>query len=273
MDLSFSALKSEYEQLFANCKINSDSVDDVQSAIAHFQQHRDRYAKVEAQTKVPWYVIAAIHKMEGDCDFDTHLHNGDSLAARTVNVPAGRPVDGQPTFTWEFSACDALQYDGLNKWDWAGAGIAGILYQLEAYNGFGYKYKNILSPYLWAGTNHYTSGKYTADGKFDLNAVSTQIGAAAYLKKMIEQGIVNNGAAHGGKSTLKIVKSTFLKQQPVQSSQLKADQKTAVSTGSTIPLLAYQQQADHFKLTLDHLSYNGRNTFFVYAPDVKIIPE
>jgi len=38
--------------------------------------------------------------------FKLHLHNGDPLTARTVNVPKGRPKTGQPPFAWGISAKD-----------------------------------------------------------------------------------------------------------------------------------------------------------------------
>ena len=69
---------------------------------------RARYASVSAQTGVPWWVIGLIHMMEAGQSFRCHLHNGDPLTARTVQVPAGRPKTGQPPFIWEESAADAL---------------------------------------------------------------------------------------------------------------------------------------------------------------------
>jgi lysozyme family protein len=47
------------------------------------------------------------------------------------------------------------------------------------------KHPEVLTPYLWSFTNHYTKGKFVADGKFDANAVSKQCGAAAILKLML----------------------------------------------------------------------------------------
>ncbi len=46
------------------------------------------------------------------------------------------------------------------------------------------------SPYLWSFTNHYTKGKYVADGKFDPNAPSDQVGAMALLKQLVTDGLV-----------------------------------------------------------------------------------
>src|SRR5262249_26048617 len=110
--------------------------------------------------------------------------------ARTVNVPAGMPKTGAPPFTWEESATDALQARNLNHvTDW---GLPGTLYQLEAYNGFGYRsnHPEVLTPYLWSFSSNYTSGKYVADHKFDPTAVSKQCGAAVLLRRMSELGII-----------------------------------------------------------------------------------
>src|SRR6185295_5007793 len=38
-----------------------------------------RYKDVEAATGVPWYFVGALHMRESSCNFNTHLHNGDSL--------------------------------------------------------------------------------------------------------------------------------------------------------------------------------------------------
>ena len=141
---------------------------------------------VEEKTKVPWYCVGIIHSLEASFNFTKHLHNGDSLTAKTTHVPAGRPLQGTPPFTWEESAIDALN---MKKSSWNS--ISEILYNLESYNGFGYMmHHNINSPYLWAGTNHYTSGKYTSDGKFSVVAVSSQIGAASIILQMINKKLI-----------------------------------------------------------------------------------
>ena len=133
-------------------------------------------------------MIAIIHCMEGSLKFDKHLHNGDSLLRRTVNIPSGRPKRGNPPFTWENSATDALTLKSLETWpDWS---IAGILYKLESYNGFGYYSKGINSPYLWSYSNHYTKGKFVADRKYDPEAISKQIGAAVLLRRLREKQLI-----------------------------------------------------------------------------------
>lgn len=144
-------------------------------------QGKDRYMNVSHSSHVPWQLIGVIHLLEGDCSFRTHLHNGDSLSSRTVHVPRGRPIHGNPPFQWEESALDALNYDGIRP---PLDTIDEQFYALERFNGLGYRKKGINSPYLWSGSNHYLRGKYIGDGHYDAGAVSQQVGAAVVLKTL-----------------------------------------------------------------------------------------
>ncbi|WBE25059.1 peptidoglycan-binding protein [Denitrificimonas caeni] len=176
-------LAAVYQQLFATCTVQPQHQAAVVRLTAQLRQQHSRYAQVADKTQVPWAVIAVIHALESSQRFDRHLHNGDPLHSRTVNVPAHRPLT-RPPFTWEASAVDALHYSGLGKWrDWS---IAGTLFKLEAYNGWGYRryHPQVLSPYLWSFSQHYQRGKYAADGRFDANLVSKQCGAAVLLKQL-----------------------------------------------------------------------------------------
>jgi lysozyme family protein len=179
-------MSSEYQRLFDTCVIRNDKYPEVNKLINTIQQNKERYEAVSGPAGVPWYVISIIHCMEGSLKFTTHLHNGDPLTARTRQVPKNRPLNGNPPFTWEESAIDALEYDQMTGWsDWS---IAGTLYRLEKYNGWGYRRSsiNIPSPYLWSYTNHYTKGKFVEDGKYSPAAISRQCGAAALLRRMFE---------------------------------------------------------------------------------------
>jgi lysozyme family protein len=189
------ALKDEYQHLFDTCIIHPERAQQMEHLVAQIVQHQPRYTAVGDPLGIPWYVIGVIHSMEASLNFNTHLHNGDPLTARTVHVPAGRPQAGQPPFTWEESATDALQVEQLDHWrDWS---IPGMLYRLEGYNGFGYRLRHpeVLSPYLWSFSNHYVSGKYVADGTFSPSAVSEQCGAAVLLRRMAEIGTMQFDAA------------------------------------------------------------------------------
>ena len=184
------ALRGEYVQLFDSCRIRPERGEDVESLVKQLLNNQPRYEKVAEALGIPWSFIAVIHNMESGQSFHKHLHNGDPLTARTVQQPPGRPKNGSPPFTWEQSAADALQLKRLGAdTDWS---LAGTLYQLERYNGFGYRlyHPHVLSPYLWGFSNHYSSGKYVADGTWSDSAVSKQCGAAVLLRRMAERGLV-----------------------------------------------------------------------------------
>jgi lysozyme family protein len=184
------ALRQEYQQLFDNSVVRPERAAAVDSIAAKINQNRDRYTAVGQPLNIPWFFIGVVHDMESSLRFDRHLHNGDPLTARTVQVPAGRPASGNPPFTWEQSAADALTLEKLDAVaDWS---LPGLLYQLERYNGFGYRSVRppLPTPYLWSFTNHYQKGKFVADGKFDPDAISGQCGAAAILRRMSELGFI-----------------------------------------------------------------------------------
>ncbi|MFS8979445.1 hypothetical protein PO002_34045 [Cupriavidus necator] len=186
-----SALRSQYGQLFNSCVIDPNRAAAVEALNRALIQKKSRYQSVFNATGVPWYVVAVIHNMESGQRMSAHLHNGDPLSARTVQVPAGRPRRGSPPFSWEDSAADALAMKSLSAdTDWS---LAGTLYQLERYNGFGYRcfHPEVLSPYLWSFSNHYTRGKYVADGTWSDSAVSKQCGAAVLLRRLAETGDVD----------------------------------------------------------------------------------
>jgi lysozyme family protein len=84
---------------------------------------------------------------------------------------------------------DAIRYEGYaGAADWS---LPVALYRFESYNGFGYRSRNINSPYLWSFSNHYTSGKFVQDGRYDPTAVSRQCGAAVMLKALVAAGDID----------------------------------------------------------------------------------
>jgi lysozyme family protein len=189
-----SDLRKEYEALFKTCVIRESRHKEVDATTDRLARARDRYDDVSERTGVPWHVIAVIHCMETSVDFTRHLHNGDPLTARTKNVPANRPALGSPPFKWEESATDALQLKNLSAaTDWS---LSGTLFQLERFNGFGYRLRrtNVLTPYLWSFSHHYSAGKFIRDGEFSPTAVSRQCGAAVLLRRLAEKNVVEFGS-------------------------------------------------------------------------------
>ncbi len=181
-------LKEEYAVLYKSCQAHVSKFDTIDKFVDKILAHRSRYESVADTLGIPWYFIAAIHNMESSQNFSKHLHNGDPLIARTKHVPEGRPKTGTPPFSWEESAIDALKLRKLHRVEeWT---LPRMLYELEGYNGWGYRlyHAHVLSPYLWSWSNHYSSGKYIADGTWSDTAVSRQCGSVLLIKRLEERG-------------------------------------------------------------------------------------
>lgn len=186
---SLNSLRSEYDDLLRTCEIRSARLSEVQGICDRILANQRRYTAIGEDTGVPWFMVAVIHSLEGDLNFETHLHNGDSLKHRTVNEPAGRPTGHPPPFTFEESAKDALASDRMNVN--LEPSFAGICFKLEGFNGFGSRARGIHTPYLWSFSNHYTAGKFVSDGRFDPSAVSKQCGGAVILRRLLEMKAIS----------------------------------------------------------------------------------
>lgn len=201
----FAQLKDEYQTWFDACTVRPEQQGAVAYYVRRLQQGQPHYGQVGDELNIPWYFIGVIHGMECGFNFNGHLHNGDPLTARTVNWPPGRPVAGDPPFTWRQSARDALVMKGYHQvTDWS---LPHILYLLEKYNGFGYRLRQVPTPYLWSFSNLYRKGKFVRDRVYDPNAVSKQCGAALMLKAVLPatRGVVRGAAP---KATGRATRST-----------------------------------------------------------------
>lgn len=172
-----------YSEMYEQAQINPSKFGELRLIADKIKLNKDRYQGVASNFgDMPYWFVAVIHTMEGGGKFTTHLHNGDPLTARTIQVPKGRPLMGNPPFTWEESAIDALKlmrYDKVTGWE-----MQDCLERLEKYNGLGYKKRGVNSPYLWSYTQFYQKGKFVADGKYDPDAVSKQPGCVAIIKSL-----------------------------------------------------------------------------------------
>lgn len=193
-------LKEQNVKRWNELRISADMGPKFKTAADRINSYKSRYETVAKATGVPWWFIGLTHYRESNLNFNTYLGNGQVLSKKTTIVPKGRG----PFKTWEDGAIDALTkcppYASKNK-DWS---IGGSLVMLEQYNGLGYASKGVPSPYLWAGTNQYTKGKYVADGIYSPTAVDKQLGVAGILKflgifngsKAVDAGVAT-GAAGG----------------------------------------------------------------------------
>jgi lysozyme family protein len=150
--------------------------------MAHWEKHRARYEAVAAEVDLPAPLVAALHWRESSGNFATYLHQGDPLGKAAVHVPKDIPVFHK----WEPAAVHALKMKGSVQRQLALNGktkeLAAIATYAEMYNGLGYHNKGKASPYVYAGTNKYSKGKYTSDGKYDANVKDQQVGVMAMMQ-------------------------------------------------------------------------------------------
>ncbi|MGD4018406.1 hypothetical protein QT609_22510, partial [Xanthomonas citri pv. citri] len=158
---------------FGQAVIDPQRVAELEKVAERIKVNKARYQAIETKSGVPWYFVGLLHYRCCDGDFSLHL-NGDPLSNRTVNVPKGRPLQGDAPFSWEDSAIDLIGLYRLQNADWSSVGT--VLYRLESVNGFGYRTHNVKSPFLWACTNLYTSGNFVGDHTFDPSFKDTQCG-------------------------------------------------------------------------------------------------
>lgn len=174
------ALKAANAKRWANAKLTRGP--EFTPVAKRLVAAKDRYKAVEVRTGVPWPFIAVTHERESTQNWTKSLAQGDPINRVSTHVPAGRG----PFNSWEDAAYDALvncgPYAARNK-DWS---IGGLLTLLERYNGLGYAGKGRASPYVWSGTDQYSSGKYIADGVYDPSEVDKQLGCAGLIMAMMK---------------------------------------------------------------------------------------
>jgi len=180
------ARRERYETGFATMIIHPDKLNEAHAAARTINAGRSRYEAVSTRTNgVPWFLIGILHMRESDGDFSTYLGDGERLNHPTHCVPQGRGPFG----CFEDGAVDALGHEGFQKsTDWT---IGSILFHMEQFNGEGYFDRGLPSPYVWAGSDQYRSGKFGSDGHFDKNLVDKQLGGAVMLSAMIQLGFIS----------------------------------------------------------------------------------
>jgi lysozyme family protein len=172
---TFEFLRKDYEVKWAACEIPSDKLKTVQKSVEQILKNKEFYSEAEYQTGCPWYFIGSIHSKECSCKMDSQIFNGEKWAKKTTLVPKGLG----PWKSWIDSTIAALY--GFKNINWT---IERVLFELERWNGFGYRMKHpeVNSPYLWSHTNLYQKGGYSSDGVFDQNWISKNPGAASIIK-------------------------------------------------------------------------------------------
>jgi lysozyme family protein len=178
--------RKQYEHNFAEMVVHPARIAEAEKAAHNIAQNEARYGAVSIRTNgVPWFLIGCLHYREASLNFTKFLGDGEPLSRATINVPAHMG----PFKTFEDGAVAALEHEGFHRvTDWS---LGSILFHAEEYNGEGYHlyHRTILSPYVWAGSNIYTCGKYVGDGVFDPNEVDKQLGVAVLMSTLQRLGL------------------------------------------------------------------------------------
>jgi lysozyme family protein len=178
---------AENAKLWEIAKIKPSFLSQANAIADRIIKNKARYSLVESATGIPWFLIGCLHNMEGSGSFSTWLANGDPLTAPTVRVPKGLGKGMVFPLKWEDAAILSLRHE---RWKNIKTDIPSFLMLSELYNGAGYANRGMVSPYLWSGTDQYVKGKYTADSKFDPEAVSKQVGVVTVLKALQAKGVI-----------------------------------------------------------------------------------
>jgi lysozyme family protein len=165
-----------------NMQINADRIPEADRVARRLvaPAAKQQYQAISATTLVPWFAIAVIHEREASQDFSKNIGQGDPWNRVSTHEPRGRG----PFNSFEEAAVDALTNCPPFAARWKDWTFGGAVTLLEQYNGLGYAHRNLPSPYIWAATNQYVSGKFVADHDFRPDVVDRQLGCAALLVRM-----------------------------------------------------------------------------------------
>jgi lysozyme family protein len=178
MQHPFAVLAPEYSGLLAAMKITRDT--EARQVASRLLGGEHYFDEVSAWTGVPKLWAMASFEREAGSNFRLSPAQGDPWNSKSIHVPKNRgPFDSWPSAAEDAYHLDGLDQVGAANWFWTRA-----CYEGELFNGFGYRARGIHSPYLLAGTNLYTRGKFTADGHFDPSVVDQQLGIIPVMVMM-----------------------------------------------------------------------------------------
>lgn len=176
--MRYSDIWPRYAKYWDAMTINGGRVqaftDEAQFAI----NNKVTYQVLESKTRVPWQMLACIHRRESDANFKTYLGNGQPLTLRTTEVPVGRgPFIGPNAFI--DGGVDAINIEGWGSiTDWR---LEKQLYYMLLFNGVGSEAWGHPSSYIWGGTNIQQPGKWIRDHVWSSTVMDPQPGCAPLL--------------------------------------------------------------------------------------------
>ena len=178
-----------------NTNFSSRQQNDARLFQQNYQKNFAQYDQVAKNLNAKGYnvspaQVAALHWREGSGSFSKSIANGQSLNSYVRKdglMGNGSPSNSfSKTNDWSQNASEVLEYKFKEKYGKSASsknfGDQKQFFDFaERYNGMGYRKKGVPSPYIWAGTDQYSGGKYVADGKYDPNHVDQQLGVAALV--------------------------------------------------------------------------------------------
>ncbi len=169
-----------------NQKVSDEYMSQVEDFRKTYKENIDTYTKISKEIDMPRQLIAAIHFRESSCNFESYFQNGDPLGAPTVNEPKGVYCE---TFTESAIMVLKNEYfvNAKNNYSLTANSrdVASMCAFAETYNGWGYKENGMISPYVFSGTNIYTSGLYVSDRNFDNSFVDGRPGVYLLINSIM----------------------------------------------------------------------------------------
>ncbi|TCL61002.1 lysozyme family protein [Kineothrix alysoides] len=160
-----------------------------------YMRNKSVYEEISKKAGVPPELIGIIHYRESTSDFingkfNVYLHNGEALGAKTTLNFVGKDFNN-----FVDTDVDAIhdKQNYVEKYNLTSDSKdeVAIMVFAELYNGLGYYNNGHVSPYLYSGTNIYTSGKYIEEfingkpvGVYNPQIVDKQIGAYLLLESL-----------------------------------------------------------------------------------------
>lgn len=183
----------------AHLKLSKSQQGDMKAFEANYAKHKADYEKVAKTSDLPPELIAALHFREASGNFHEYLAQGDPLGKKAVHIPRDEPVRPDTMAGWDAAASDALgDKKGLQhklELHQNSTDMAAMATYAENYNGLGYANRGKPSPYVFAGTDQYTSGKYVADGRYSATTKDSQLGVMAMVQDLEEKEKAEHKAA------------------------------------------------------------------------------
>ncbi len=141
-----------------------------------YQKNLSSYQQIADRTNVPAILIAAIHYRESGCDFKTTIKNGNNLpTGETFIDNAVNEILDSGSRWIPFQEDIAMGKNTKN--------LLAMLQFAELWNGTACANQYLIhnkpiriNPYVYAGTNLYTSGKFVADNDWSGTAYDRQPG-------------------------------------------------------------------------------------------------